>query len=341
MPICAAVFYHAYACFSSTFFILTVCLQESRLSMTFAEPPSFLGGRGTPPAQKQLTPAEEMRIYCGVMSDPGAAAEQEDKNMEIEQEPMRSSHPLEERPAKAQKGPNQGKAGSNGKGKGENKGDHKRRFEPGFNPNRNQPARRANPRNLETELRQMHSLLQSVCRLLLRHEDTLNLQALDTRHILFCNNNPDGTPARLWKVAKAWKDLREKGQATMALRQALAHALFSEVKNRIALAVQDESQKTQAIERGWLTPELAWNYLQWDNKEQKHFINEENDPIPHPEAIRLLDRLLFLISQPGVLHRFHARRNLMETGDAPVITWLWMLGFGFSWHTRPTIPCIA
>ena len=140
--------------------------------MTFAEPPSFLGGRGTPPAQKQLTPAEEMRIYCGVMSDPGAAAEQEDKNMEIEQEPMRSSHPLEEMPAKTQKGPNQGKAGSNGKGKGENKGDHKRRFEPGFNPNRNQPARRANPRNLEAELRQMHSLLQSVCRLLLRHEDT-------------------------------------------------------------------------------------------------------------------------------------------------------------------------
>ena len=80
--------------------------------MTFAEPPSFLGGRGTPPAQKQLTPAEEMRIYCGVMSDPGAAAEQEDKNMEIEQEPMRTSHPLEERPAKTQKGPNQGKAGS-------------------------------------------------------------------------------------------------------------------------------------------------------------------------------------------------------------------------------------
>ena len=100
--------------------------------MTFAEPPSFLGGRGTPPAQKQLTPAEEMRTYCGAMSEPGAAAEQEDKNMEIEQEPMRSSHPLEERPTKTQKGPNQGKAGSNGKGKGENKGDHKRRFEPGF-----------------------------------------------------------------------------------------------------------------------------------------------------------------------------------------------------------------
>ena len=65
MPICAAVLSHVYACFSSTFFILTVCLQESRLSMTFAEPPSFLGGRCTPPAQKQLTPAEEMRIYCG------------------------------------------------------------------------------------------------------------------------------------------------------------------------------------------------------------------------------------------------------------------------------------
>ena len=79
-------------------------LQESHLSMTFAEPPSFLGGRGTPPAQKQLTPAEEMRVYCGIMSDPGAATEMEDKNMGIEQEPMRSSHPLEERPAKNSEG---------------------------------------------------------------------------------------------------------------------------------------------------------------------------------------------------------------------------------------------
>eukprot|EP00439_Symbiodinium_sp_Y106_P031712 s5299_g3.t2 len=53
------------------------------------------------------------------------------------------------------------------------------------------------------------------------------------------------------------------------------------ITSSITLAVQDESQKTQAIERGWLTPELAWNYLQWDNKEQKHFVNEENDPIPY------------------------------------------------------------
>ncbi|CAE7803936.1 unnamed protein product [Symbiodinium sp. CCMP2592] len=177
------------------------------------------------------------------------------------------------------------------------------------------------------ELRRMHSLLQSVCRLLLRHEDSLNLQSLDTRYIIFCTNQPDGMPNRLWKVAKAWKELRDKGQATMALRQALAHALFSEVKNRITKAMQDDGQREQAAQRGWITEDCkGWNYLQWDNKEQKHVINQENEPILHAEAVRLLDRLLFLFAQPGVLHRFHAKRSLLETGDAPVIVFVMDIG---------------
>ena len=140
----------------------------------------------------------------------------------------------------------------------------------------------------------------------------LNLHSLDTRFVLFCSNHPQGLTAQLWKVAKQWKTHREAGKVHMSLRVTVAMFILGQIKQQAeALRLKAQSEELVDSEALWLK---AWSYLSWDTQSKQNVRNEEATPVDHGTMLLQLNRLLTLIPQDNVLHRFHSSGDRVHHG---------------------------
>ena len=197
-----------------------------------------------------------------------------------------------------------------GKGEGQSKG----RFP------RGSEGQTGRMQSQKSELLLLQQMVASLCRLILRHEDALTLQALDTRFVIFCSNHEQGLPGKLWKVAKIWRDKKEKQQVTMSLRVTMGMYIVGEVIKRAEECLANS--KEEMIQNLWLTEQESWNYLLWDSNAKTHKIDASKDPLPHRQALQDLHRLEELLPLPNVVHRLHSLRPLTETSEASVIAFV-------------------
>ena len=119
----------------------------------------------------------------------------------------------------------------------------------------------------KSELVLLQQMVASLCRLILRHEDALALQALDTRFVLFCSNHEQGLPGKLWKVAKRWREKKEKQQVNMSLRVTMGMYIVGEVIKRAEECLANS--KEEMIQNLWLTALLELSTLGCRSKDSQ------------------------------------------------------------------------
>ena len=110
----------------------------------------------------------------------------------------------------------------------------------------------------------------------------------------------------------------------MSLRVTMAMFILGQIKQQAeALRLKAQSEELVDSEALWLK---AWSYLSWDTQSKQNVRNEEATPVDHGTMLLQLNRLLTLIPQDNVLHRFHSLRPLTELSDAPVIAFIMDIG---------------
>ncbi|CAE7255404.1 Eci1 [Symbiodinium sp. CCMP2592] len=294
----------AAACFLKGYCFRTGHLRVNRLFMTFAQSP-FLAAPGSSSLETlTMSPQDEMKMHCGLIQTGDTTQE-----MELEQSakrPRSEGKPEETERANKQQGL--------GKGKGNPKG----RFPRGSDG----PGNRADHR--KSELLFLQQVVASLCRLILRHEDALALQALDTRFVIFCSNHDQALPSKLWKLAKVWREKKEKQLVNMSLRVTIGLFMIGEVIRKAEEGMANSRE--EMVQSLWITEEGSWNYLLWDSESKSHKVDASKDPIAHSLILKDLRRLEELLPAPNVLHRLHSLRPLTETSEAPVIAFVLDIG---------------
>ena len=230
---------------------------------------------------------------------------------------MGRSEDQEDRPAKHPKP----EAGA-GKGKGQPKG----RWPAGSGARNPNPRSTSQPTS-QQELQMLRQVVTALCRLCLRHEDSINIPNLDTRLVLFCANYEDGLPSQLWRVAKRWKLNREANKVTMSLRVTMGMYILGQVKQGAkALYEKAQTSSLEPQQSIWFSQDRVWNYLTWNAQTKKHTVNTEVDPMSHDKVMEAIERLLELLPTGNVVHRLHSLRPFTETCEAPVVAFVLDIG---------------
>ena len=168
----------------------------------------------------------------------------------------------------------------------------------------------------------LSQMLHMVARLAPRHEQEITGWHQSDTFMLFCNKvQPTGILQTLVKETQSWKaQLETKTLATMPLRQHLLKALLTDLLNRVT-KISKSSPEDEVVllmkQKGLLTEELSWPYLQWDPK-VKALRQTSKKPVTMAKLMQHLEELLEMVRDPTAIVRFHAL-NPQSTQD--VIVW--------------------
>ena len=142
--------------------------------------------------------------------------------------------------------------------------------------------------------------------LMLRHDQDLQVSALQDTFILFLVPSHEGSIPLLQAAHRQWTDLKEK---TSNLRTYLVLALLRELQRRLlklmACTDQDPLRVTM-VKNGILLEDLTWPYTQWDRKDKKLVHSKSKPPLAMTAAQELLEELLTLVKEEGAILKFHS-----------------------------------
>ncbi|CAE7564681.1 Pol [Symbiodinium sp. CCMP2592] len=283
-------------------------LQRNHRFMTFAPSPLLAAPGSNSLEAPMMSPQDEMKMYCGLLQP-----EESVQEMELEQFAGSAKRPRSE--GKPEEAERTNKQQGLGKGKGNPKGKYQRGSEGQGN--------RADHR--KSELLFLQQVVASLCRLILRHEDALALQALDTRFVLFCSNHDQALPSKLWKLTSqslARKEGEAAGQHVIEGDYGTLHDRGGDPESGRRNGQVPGGDGSESLDHRGRQLELS----AWDSESKSHKVDASKDPIAHSLILKDLRRLEELLPTPNVLHRLHSLRPLTETSEAPVIAFVMDIG---------------
>ena len=258
-----------------------------------------------------------------------------------------SDHNQEERPAKWQRENFKG-GNSQGKGKGHSgRGSQlvpapqqtpQRQSAPPRRQGRPQPpqqpprswGRQAYAPSSESEIQFLQSMCHTMARLLMRHEDALSVLQQSTTWVLFLTTQqPRTIIPELYSAAQAWYDLKQNNSESLSLpmRTILWQKLMSMLAQRAQKVLDDQEAREQAEDLDLYNPNHGFKYQKWDNKEGIMKAIPGKDPLPAKRIVEIAKELSVLSTQPQLLNRFHATRQLQEQMEGATVTWLLEVGW--------------
>eukprot|EP00439_Symbiodinium_sp_Y106_P043717 s1538_g5.t1 len=181
---------------------------------------------------------------------------------------------IEETPSKWQKNRHDKGEGrsSGGHGKGRTQGDHKRQGDWGSETSWSGWSQAGSTSSHEIQL-----ALQHLQRLILRHEDLLNLIRSEFSFILFFRTSvPCAIIKPLFGAQRAWRTQKESNPESLKspMRTVLMGCVIKELNARLeALRTKTQADQQKKLkDMGWLQPganeDPIWSYLKWDAAKQ-------------------------------------------------------------------------
>ena len=147
----------------------------------------------------------------------------------------------------------------------------------------------------------MQSILVSLARLSLRHEDALNTERQDTGFMLYMTTGEAGIHRALLKISEAWKAQRLTNPLSVnsPLRLLLFRACIEELQLRInklqAGADKESKEILQAcVTKGMIDAEQRFHYRRWDPKKEELVVTDQT-PLRMDEAVIAVNSLLPLL----------------------------------------------
>ncbi|CAE7445631.1 unnamed protein product, partial [Symbiodinium microadriaticum] len=185
----------------------------------------------------------------------------------------------------------------------------------------------------DSQLRELQGLRNRVdllTSLVLRHDNQLNILALDQTYMIFTRTDIPGNVASvLYEAGKAWNNLKasspEKLEAPM--RVILFQKLLVTIARRLDQIMSSEDKMKQAKTLHWITADgLSLNSMKWDPERNQHVLNQELPTLEIEKAKAILEEMLILSKHPLSINRFHATRTMTETYTSPTLTFKLDLG---------------
>ena len=154
-------------------------------------------------------------------------------------------------------------------------------------------------------------MIKALARLALQQETALKILRQDYSWVLFVQPGNQGPLPMLYAAAQKWKKAQEENTTTTTLRTALfgclIQMLHTELKD-IGSEVSAPLQK-KAEEMKWLKDGL-WSYQKWSPARGSLVADEARAPLPHTRLMEAIMGVLPLLTQPHMIHRFHATNPL-------------------------------
>ncbi|CAE7939737.1 unnamed protein product, partial [Symbiodinium necroappetens] len=198
-----------------------------------------------------------------------------------------------------------------------------RRFEPG--PRSNNPS--GSTRRLDRD--QEQELLQQMATVVLRHEDQLSILKQSTGMVAFLGTAPPLTVIPLLQqVGDQWRTTKESDPTALKhpIRLVLFQAFTMETPSRIQKLDTCPDSHRDALRLSIITETGRFPYQAWNRQTRASETVDTQQPLEAKEILHMLDELMILSVQDGVLPRFHPTRDLAPRMEGPTVTWMIELG---------------
>ena len=179
-------------------------------------------------------------------------------------------------------------------------------------------------RDNQDEITDLRNSIASMQRLLLRREDSVSMIQADYSFVAFLRV-PGGSsvvPA-LYAAQRAWRDLRDSDSTKLdkPMRCCLLACLFKELAARVRGLTNEHENKSSLAKLGWLTEDhSSWAFLQWSPVEKRMVVAKDKEPVAVDSATALVEKIREMVSEPGLVVRFHPTRPLAETMTGESLT---------------------
>ena len=171
-------------------------------------------------------------------------------------------------------------------------------------------------------------LMEIVAKILLRHEESINVIRQNTGFMLWfmTPKDPRSILPLLLKASVAWKQSRDNGTDSALNRTSFRVVLMQCLVKALQDQLCKEDQLKHAQDQNWLTANREWTFQIWDVKAKMLKVDGTRSPIPHNEMLTKLQTLMQTVTAPEVVHRFRSTRPLRENMEGNVLPFLLDLG---------------
>ena len=180
------------------------------------------------------------------------------------------------------------------------------------------------------ELQGLRNRVDLLTSLVPRHDNQLNILALDQTYMIFTRTDIPGNVASiLYEAGKAWNELKasnpEKLEAPM--RVILFQKLLVTIARRLDQILASEDKMQQAKTLHWITEDNhSLNAMKWDPERNQHVVDKDLPTLEIEKAKAIVEEMIVLSKHPLSINRFHATRTMTETYTSPTLTFKLDLG---------------
>ena len=161
-------------------------------------------------------------------------------------------------------------------------------------------------------------LLQCICRVLVQHEDSVQVLRQDTAWVWFLRTDKPTIVPQLFQAAAAWK--QEANQPTPGLvgRRPLREILFLTILRNLSQNIKsfkaDPDHQQTCKQQGWITQEGMWQFQKWCPDSRTLKVDTARTPLSTDAILQVLAEMMEAVVVAPVLHRFHSTRKItLET----------------------------
>ena len=177
-----------------------------------------------------------------------------------------------------------------------------------------------------SDIEQLRHRVSQLERLVIRHEDALNLMRQEVSFIIHFRVGVDSSLVpSIYRAQLGWRELRKSSPDKLdaPLRNVLMNCVVKEFQKRLQQLEEPTSQETRdgLAKAGYLDASVTpwrWRYLQWDPTKRVQVVNNMRGHITHLTVKESLATLAEGLKQTDSLTRFHPLRKLTESmaGDS-------------------------
>ena len=153
---------------------------------------------------------------------------------------------------------------------------------------------------------QVTALVKAMGKLIIRQEAQLQILKQNSAWQVFLQPGAAGPIPVLFKAAEAYKEQAKTKFMEAPVRAVLLRTLFQTLLHCLQALSTDTAQQKMVQSLGWMTAEGHWCYQRWDSESQSLKVDEARTPMPHPDLIALIAKLVDLVAVRDVIHRFNA-----------------------------------
>ena len=163
------------------------------------------------------------------------------------------------------------------------------------------------------------SLIQSMTRLVLRHESELSNLRREMGYMLFIDTEQYSCLETLKLAAVKWQELYAANKVTSFLGLTLMLGMVQALRTKLEEVLRDESLVQRYKNCGWISDGAnafspMWHFFEWNPAEKKEF-QSTIPPLPHTRIQQMLEEMERSLPLPGVLLKFRATKDITRAAD--------------------------